>query len=608
MKNNILVKIVIIVIIFLGFGLRLLAAPIEQLYNNIDTDAITKSMRPNFVFTDGDSIRIIIGSISNKQIGYDKAGDGEFCVKLKAENDTFSVINYGKIFPPNDNVLGYILPPYQKENGNWVVINPNYYLIQGQMSALPVLCVIEFDSIGTPLYLNFDTTFAIPPEEGAKYRDHRKYGISLYTIGAPFILPNHNIVMINQYELSSTSEEHPIPEDTLAKYALIARYYDSTGNFMYMLPIKGIDMSRPDSIDYVLYYANYSSINDNDNGNFYFANIDDDGNFHFVLRSRYYKWRPDSLFSDMVYSIKTNLIVDADWNVISQTEYIEPFIPNYPEFDSLIVKSNVFLVKTHSYNPIVNESGENIFIQTCLIPSSWLQFGLENVHISIFNSDWSFKEHLKFWEPIYDDFSRLTITPKGDYLFAGRKQLDPYYNDPSFNPESSTDNCAAYILSKDFQTFKVYDPKIYSEIGFVSYRNDNFVTISPIIREDGRYEFWGVINDKVFSWILEDEDFINRPVKIFSGIDWFLSTDFNSKTYPNPTTATSTLSLDLEQAGILTITLNNLLGEELLELHNGFVDTGTYTQTFSIETLPIGVYYLKIIHNGNVKVEKVIRN
>jgi len=76
---------------------------------------------------------------------------------------------------------------------------------------------------------------------------------------------------------------------------------------------------------------------------------------------------------------------------------------------------------------------------------------------------------------------------------------------------------------------------------------------------------------------------------------------------PNPTEATSTLTLELQTAGVLTITLNDLLGAELFELHNAFTDAGTFTKTFSIEALPQGVYYLKIKHNGTTKIEKVIR-
>ena len=77
--------------------------------------------------------------------------------------------------------------------------------------------------------------------------------------------------------------------------------------------------------------------------------------------------------------------------------------------------------------------------------------------------------------------------------------------------------------------------------------------------------------------------------------------------FPNPTSNSATVSFDLETAGNLTVTLTNILGQELFEIYSGFANAGIFTQTFSMEALPIGVYYLKISHNGNVAVEKVVR-
>jgi hypothetical protein len=77
--------------------------------------------------------------------------------------------------------------------------------------------------------------------------------------------------------------------------------------------------------------------------------------------------------------------------------------------------------------------------------------------------------------------------------------------------------------------------------------------------------------------------------------------------FPNPTTDEATIIMDLETVGDIRISLDNLLGEELFEIHSGFSDAGTFTKTFSLEALPVGVYYLRIVHNGNVTVEKVIR-
>jgi len=85
------------------------------------------------------------------------------------------------------------------------------------------------------------------------------------------------------------------------------------------------------------------------------------------------------------------------------------------------------------------------------------------------------------------------------------------------------------------------------------------------------------------------------------------STIANLLVSPNPADANTTVTVDLETAGNLTVTLNNLHGQELMEIHNGFTVEGNFIKTFSLKELPIGVYYLKIVHNGNVRVEKVIR-
>jgi len=76
---------------------------------------------------------------------------------------------------------------------------------------------------------------------------------------------------------------------------------------------------------------------------------------------------------------------------------------------------------------------------------------------------------------------------------------------------------------------------------------------------------------------------------------------------PNPTVSDVTVSFDLVSSGNLTVTLSNLLGQELFEIHNDFTNAGPFSKTFSINTLPKGMYYLNIIHNGTVKVEKVIK-
>ena len=211
----------------------------------------------------------------------------------------------------------------------------------------------------------------------------------------------------------------------------------------------------------------------------------------------------------------------------------------------------------------------------------------------------------------YADDSRFLFIKQlenGNYIGAGHIERSVTTN---IHKEY---NYMGFQLNNDFSSIKtITNPDT------TGYNNHfRFFDILP----DGRIEFWGqwsyggdflgygpIYEDQIVRLVVSEDDFVDTGIKIKTSIkDFFLPTAFDSKTHPNPTEATSTITLDWQAAGNLKITLNDLLGRELFELHNAFEDTGTFTKTFSIEALPLGVYYLKIIHNGNIKIEKVIRN
>ncbi|MCL2038932.1 MAG: T9SS type A sorting domain-containing protein [Bacteroidetes bacterium] len=76
--------------------------------------------------------------------------------------------------------------------------------------------------------------------------------------------------------------------------------------------------------------------------------------------------------------------------------------------------------------------------------------------------------------------------------------------------------------------------------------------------------------------------------------------------FPNPTTGKATISMDLETDGNVRILLDNLLGEEIMEIHNALENTGTFTKQFSLESLPKGAYYIKVIYNRKTWIEKIV--
>ena len=78
--------------------------------------------------------------------------------------------------------------------------------------------------------------------------------------------------------------------------------------------------------------------------------------------------------------------------------------------------------------------------------------------------------------------------------------------------------------------------------------------------------------------------------------------------YPNPTSEASTILLELETSGNVKIVLSDVLGQELLQIYDGFATAGTFSKTFTTENLSRGVYFLKILSGKNFTVEKIVVN
>ena len=69
--------------------------------------------------------------------------------------------------------------------------------------------------------------------------------------------------------------------------------------------------------------------------------------------------------------------------------------------------------------------------------------------------------------------------------------------------------------------------------------------------------------------------------------------------FPNPTTSDFTVSFEVLKSGNMQIILCDILGVELLQFYDGFATVGTFTKTVSTEHLPRGVYFLKVLIDGN---------
>ena len=82
----------------------------------------------------------------------------------------------------------------------------------------------------------------------------------------------------------------------------------------------------------------------------------------------------------------------------------------------------------------------------------------------------------------------------------------------------------------------------------------------------------------------------------------------NVKVSPNPTSGEISVSFDLNSANNLRLVVTDLHGRELLEIHNGTINEGTFSKTFSVASLPTGTYYLLMLHNDkNINVKIIIK-
>ncbi len=82
---------------------------------------------------------------------------------------------------------------------------------------------------------------------------------------------------------------------------------------------------------------------------------------------------------------------------------------------------------------------------------------------------------------------------------------------------------------------------------------------------------------------LEKDDNVNIPLK------------YNlSQNYPNPFNPTTTISYDIQNDGIVTIKVYDILGKEMMILVNEFKQTGSYKINFDGHNFSSGIYFYKI--------------
>ncbi len=82
----------------------------------------------------------------------------------------------------------------------------------------------------------------------------------------------------------------------------------------------------------------------------------------------------------------------------------------------------------------------------------------------------------------------------------------------------------------------------------------------------------------------------------------------NYSLFPNPAGDDCTLSMDLAEAGSISISLSDMLGRDIMQIYDGYADAGAFTKAFNTKHLACGVYSVIIRIGDKINVEKLIIN
>ncbi len=82
----------------------------------------------------------------------------------------------------------------------------------------------------------------------------------------------------------------------------------------------------------------------------------------------------------------------------------------------------------------------------------------------------------------------------------------------------------------------------------------------------------------------------------------------NYSLFPNPASDDCTLSMDMTEAGSVSISLSDMLGRNIMQIYDGYAEAGIFTKTFDTKHLASGVYSVIIRIGDKAKAEKLIIN
>jgi hypothetical protein len=127
---------------------------------------------------------------------------------------------------------------------------------------------------------------------------------------------------------------------------------------------------------------------------------------------------------------------------------------------------------------------------------------------------------------------------------------------------------------------------------------------------DGKSEFicvnyssdFAVWSGDGYLWMVENQTAVGINDEVNANPNSFVLV----QNYPNPFNPSTSIEYYIPETGIVTLSVYDLLGNLVTELHNGIQSSGTHSVVFNAEKLSSGTYFYRLNYNGKSVSKKLL--
>ena len=151
----------------------------------------------------------------------------------------------------------------------------------------------------------------------------------------------------------------------------------------------------------------------------------------------------------------------------------------------------------------------------------------------------------------------------------------------------------------DIQEFDVSPSMLGAEVIYIGRDAFNQGTLTNTKIDDFNFYDVAITEEEVVAIYESVEEGVGKN-------DIALNDYLIAQNYPNPFKTETTLKINLRESGNVKLSVNNVNGQEIAVLVNGFRNAGSYSESFNAANLKSGVYFYRLELNGHSITNKMI--